>query len=168
LIKKGGEILFEIIGMIIGAILMLLGLAGCVLPILPGPLLSFSGLLLLALLNHFSPPLTSTLIIIMAILTLLAGIADYIIPLLGTKKYGTSKWGIWGAVLGMAVGIFFSPFGMLIGAFLGAIAMEWLVQKEKERALKAGWGVLIGTLWGTVLKLAVSGTMAYFYIRGLW
>jgi uncharacterized protein YqgC (DUF456 family) len=104
----------------------------------------------------------------MAILTLLAGIADYIIPLLGAKKYGTSKWGIWGAVLGMAIGIFLSPFGMLIGAFLGAIAIEWVVQKEKDRALKAGWGVLIGTLWGTVLKLAVSGTMAYYYIQGLW
>ena len=50
----------------------------------------------------------------------------------------------------------------------GAIAIEWVVQKEKDRALKAGWGVLIGTLWGTVLKLAVSGTMAYYYIQGLW
>jgi uncharacterized protein YqgC (DUF456 family) len=160
--------LLETIAIIIGSIFVLLGIAGCVLPILPGPVLSFLGLLLLALLKHFSPPLTPTLIIIMAILTVVVTIGDYLIPLWGAKRYGATKWGIWGSVIGMAIGIFFSPFGMLLGAFIGAVTVEWLVQKERGKALKAGWGVFIGSLAGTALKLGVSGMMAYYFIRGLW
>jgi uncharacterized protein YqgC (DUF456 family) len=160
--------LLETIGIIIGALLILLGLAGCVLPVLPGPPLSFVGLLLLALINHFLPPLTPTLIIVMAIITLAVTVAEYILPLVSAKRYGASKWGIWGSVLGMAIGIFFSPFGMLLGAFIGAVAVEWLVQKEKGRAIKAGWGVFIGSLVGTALKLGASGMMVYYFIRGLW
>jgi uncharacterized protein YqgC (DUF456 family) len=160
--------LFETIAIVIGSILVLLGIAGCVLPILPGPLLSFFGLLLLALLKQFSPPLAPPLIIVMAILTVVVTVGDYIIPLWGAKKYGTSKWGIWGSVIGMAIGIFFSPFGMLLGAFIGAVTVEWLVQKERSKALKAGWGVFIGSLAGIALKLGVSGMMAYYFVRGLW
>ena len=160
--------MLETIAIICGAILVFLGIAGCVLPILPGPVLSFLGLLLLALLKHFSPPLTPTLIIIMAILTVVVTIGDYLIPLWGAKRYGATKWGIWGSVIGMAIGIFFSPFGMLLGAFIGAVTVEWLVQKERGKALKAGWGVFIGSLAGTALKLGVSGMMAYYFIRGLW
>jgi uncharacterized protein YqgC (DUF456 family) len=160
--------LLETIAIIIGSIFVLLGIAGCVLPILPGPVLSFLGLLLLALLKHFSPPLTPTLIIIMAILTVVVTIGDYLIPLWGAKRYGATKWGIWGSVIGMAIGIFFSPFGMLLGAFIGAVIVEWLVQKERGKALKAGWGVFIGSLAGTALKLGVSGMIAYYFIRGLW
>ncbi len=160
--------MLETIGIILGAVLVVLGLAGCVLPILPGPVLSFLGLLLLALLKHFSPPLTPTLMMVMAILTVVVTIGDYFIPLWGAKRYGTSRWGIWGSVVGMAIGLLFSPFGMLLGAFIGAVAVEWLVQKEKGKAFKAGWGVIVGSLLGTVLKLGVSGMVTYYFIRGLW
>jgi uncharacterized protein YqgC (DUF456 family) len=160
--------LLETIAIVIGSIFVLLGLAGCVLPILPGPVLSFVGLFLLALINHFSPPLTPTLMIVMAILTVVVTIGDYIIPLWGAKRYGATKWGIWGSVAGMAIGLFFSPFGMLLGAVIGAVAVEWLVQKEKGKAFKAGWGVVVGSLLGAVLKLGVSGMMVYYFIRGLW
>ena len=160
--------MFETIAIIFGAVLVILGLAGCVLPILPGPVLSFLGLFLLALVKHFSPPITPTLIVVMAILTIVVTVGDYFIPLWGAKRYGTSKWGIWGSVAGMAIGLFFSPFGMLLGALIGAMAIEWLVQKEKGKALKAGWGVIVGSLLGAVLKLGVSGMMAYYFIRGLW
>jgi uncharacterized protein YqgC (DUF456 family) len=159
--------LSEIIVIIIGAILILLGLAGCILPVLPGPPLSFIGLLLVALINHFSPPLTPTLMIMMAIITLAVTVAEYILPLISAKRYGASKWGIWGSMAGMAIGIFFSPFGMFLGAFIGAVVMEWLVQKEKSRAIEAGWGVFIGSLAGTALKLGASGMMAYYFIRGI-
>ena len=160
--------MLETIAIILGAVLIFLGIAGCVLPLLPGPPLSFIGLLLLALVNHFSPPLTPTLIIVMAVITIGVTLGDYLIPLWGAKKYGTSKWGIWGSVAGMAIGFLFSPFGMLLGALIGAVAVEWLVQKEKEKALKAGWGVIMGSLIGTVLKLGVSAMTAYYFIRGLW
>ena len=160
--------MLETIAIITGAFLILLGLAGCILPVLPGPPLSFIGLFLLALVKHFSAPLTPTVIILMAVITLAVTIGDFVIPLWGARRYGASKWGIWGSVIGMAMGIFFSPFGMLLGAFIGAVAVEWLVQKEKGRAIKAGWGVFIGSLLGTVLKLGVSGMMAYYFVRGLW
>jgi hypothetical protein len=160
--------LLETIAIITGAFLILLGLAGCILPVLPGPPLSFIGLFLLALVKHFSAPLTPTVIILMAVITLAVTIGDYVIPLWGARRYGASKWGIWGSVLGMVIGIFFSPFGMLLGAFIGAVAVEWLVQKEKGRAIKAGWGVFIGSLVGTALKLGASGMMVYYFIRGLW
>jgi len=160
--------LLETIAIVIGSIFVLVGIAGCVLPILPGPVLIFLGLLVLALLKDFFPPLTPTLMIVMAILTVIVTIGDYMIPLWGAKKYGTSKWGIWGSVAGMAIGLLFSPFGMLIGAVIGAVAVEWLVQKEKGKAFKAGWGVIVGSLLGAVLKLGVSGMMVYYFIRGLW
>ena len=160
--------MLETIAIITGSVFVLLGIVGCVLPILPGPVLSFLGLFLLALLKQFSPPLTPTLITIMALLTLGVTVGDYVIPLWGAKRYGATKWGIWGSVIGMAIGIFFSPFGMLLGAFIGAVTVEWLVQKEKSKALKAGWGVFIGSLAGMALKLGVSGMVAYYFIRGLW
>jgi len=160
--------LLETIAIVIGSIFVLVGIAGCVLPILPGPVLIFLGLLVLALLKDFSSPLTPTLMIVMAILTVIVTIGDYMIPLWGAKKYGTSKWGIWGSVAGMAIGLLFSPFGMLLGAVIGAVAVEWLVQKEKGKAFKAGWGVIVGSLLGAVLKLGVSGMMVYYFIRGLW
>jgi len=160
--------MLEGITIVIGSILMLLGLAGSILPILPGPPLSFIGLFLLALLRHFSPPLTPALVIILAIVTILVIVMDYIIPLLGARRYGASKWGVWGSVLGMAIGIFWSPFGMLVGAFIGAVVVEWLVGKTKREALRAGWGVVVGTVFATILRLGVSGMMTYYFILALW
>ena len=93
--------MFYYIGLIIGAIFILLGLLGSVLPVLPGPPLSFIGLFLVALVRNFSPPLTPTLILIMLIIAIAVTVVDYFIPLIGAKKYGTSKWGIYGSVLGM-------------------------------------------------------------------
>ena len=160
--------MLEGITIAIGSILMLLGLAGSILPILPGPPLSFIGLFLVALLKHFSPPLTPTLVIILAVVTILVSVMDYIIPLLGAKRYGASKWGVWGSVLGMAIGIFWSPFGMLAGAFIGAVVFEWLVGKRKGEALRAGWGVVMGMLFTTILRLGLSGMMTYYFVLALW
>jgi uncharacterized protein YqgC (DUF456 family) len=160
--------MLEGITIVIASILMLLGLAGSILPVLPGPPLSFIGLFLLALLRHFSPPLTTTFVTILAIVTILVIVMDYIIPLLGAKRYGASKWEVWGSVLGMAIGIFWSPFAMLVGAFVGAVVVEWLVHKKKREALRAGWGVVMGTLFATILRLGVSGMMTYYFVRALW
>lgn len=160
--------MIEGIIIVVSSVLLLLGLAGSILPVLPGPPLSFVGLFLLALLKHFSPPLTPTLIITLAIVTILMIVMDYIIPLLGAKRYGASKWGVWGSLLGMTIGIFFSPFAILAGAFIGAVVAEWLVGKKKRDALRAGWGVVMGTILATVLRLGVSGMMIYYFIFALW
>jgi hypothetical protein len=144
--------MLDTVTIIICSILMLLGLAGSILPILPGPPLSFIVLFLLALLKHFSPPLTPTLVIILAIVTVLVIVMDYILPLLGAKRYGASKWGVWGSVLGMVIGIFLSPLAMLLGAFIGAVVAEWLAGKKEVEALRAGWGVMMGTLFATIVR----------------
>jgi hypothetical protein len=157
--------MLEGITIVIASILMLLGLIGSILPVLPGPPVSFIGLLLLALIKNFSPPLTPTFIIILAIVTILVIVMDYIIPLLGAKRYGASKWGVWGSVLGMLIGIFWSPFAMLMGAFVGAVLFEWLFGKKREEALRAGWGVVMGTLFATILRLGISGFMTFYFVR---
>ncbi len=155
------------IGLVIGSLLILLGLAGSVLPVLPGPTLSFIGLFLVALVRHFSPPLTPTLIIFMLIITMGVTVMDYFIPLIGAKKYGTSKWGIYGSIVGMIIGVFFSPLGMLLGALIGAVLVEWIVSRKEEQALKAGWGIFIGSIFGSILKLVVSGVMTYYFIMAM-
>ncbi len=160
--------MLEITVIIIGSILIFLGLAGSLLPILPGPPLSFIGLLLLALVRTFPSPLTPTLVIVMGLLTMAVVAADYIIPVWGAKRYGASKWGLWGSVAGMVIGILFSPWGMLLGGLVGAVVAEWLVYREAGQALKAGWGVIVGALLGTVLKLVLSAVMAYYFVRALF
>ena len=159
--------MLEIVAIVTGAILIFLGLLGSFLPVLPGPPLSFFGLLLPALVHRFSSPLTSTLMIVLALVAAAVTILDYAIPVLGAKRYGTSKWGVWGSVAGMIVGIFFSPFGMLLGAFVGAVVAEWLYRRQSNQALKAGWGVVVGSAVGTVLKLGVSGLMGYYFVLSL-
>lgn len=158
----------EIVVTFIGGIFVLLGLAGSILPLLPGPPLSFIGLFLLALVNRFSYPLTPTFIILMCLLTVAVVALDSIIPILGAKRFGSSKWGLWGSVAGMMVGIFFSPFGMLLGGLIGAVMTEWLVHREAGRALRAGWGAAVGSLLGTIFKFVISAVMAYYFIRALF
>ena len=154
---------------IIGVILLIFGLIGCIIPAVPGPPLSFSAILILALVQGFAEPLTSNMIILMAFITVVVTVLDYVVPAAGAKKYGASKWGIWGSVGGMILGIvFFPPLGIIIGAFLGAVAVEILGGKEIEHALRAGWGVFVGTLLGTILKLTASFYMTYLFINALF
>jgi len=150
-----------------GAILQLLGLAGCLLPVLAGPPLNFLGLLLLGLAlgwEVFSP----TIWLILAGVTVLTMILDYALPLSGARKYGSTKWGTWGAFLGMILGAFlFPPFGLIFGAFLGAVAGELLAGKKDREAIRAGWGVFVGYLISLLLKRVASGVMTFLFIKAL-
>ncbi|MBN2000729.1 DUF456 domain-containing protein [candidate division KSB1 bacterium] len=148
----------------IGFLVSLAGIIGCILPIIPGPPLSFLALLLLMAIKGWDV----NLLIVMGIITIAVTVMDYIVPAAGAKKYGASKAGVWGSVVGMLIGlVFFPPWGLFIGAFLGAVVGEMLVGKHGKNALKAGWGVFVGTLLAIVLKLAACVTMFYFYIEGL-
>lgn len=153
---------------IIGSILIILGFVGCIVPALPGPPLSFAAILMLAAYQGFVAPLSFKLIILMAMLTVVVTALDYVIPAAGAKKYGASKWGAWGSILGMIFGIlYFPPLGMIVGAFLGAVGIELLLGKSSKQAIKAGWGVFVGTLFGTVLKFMASGIMTYYFLKAL-
>ena len=145
----------------IGIILLLVGIVGCVLPVLPGQILAWASLLMLQLKSD--PPFTAKFIVLWAFITAGVTILDYIVPLWGTKKLGGSKYGIWGAAFGLLVGMFFPPIGLIIGPFAGAFIGEMIKGKDSNTALKSGLGSFIGFLTGTLLKLIVSFVMGYYF-----
>lgn len=147
----------------LGILFLILGLLGDVLPVLPGPPLSYLALLLLHFTSKYE--FTANFLIIWAIITILVVIIDYLIPVWGTKKFGGSKRGIWGSMIGLLIGLFiFPPIGIIFGPFVGAVIAEITGGKDNISALKAGLGSLIGFLLGIVLKLIVSGMIIWYFI----
>lgn len=150
-----------------GIIFIIVGLIGCILPIIPGPPLSFIGLLFL----HFTGfrDFTSNFLLLMGIVAIVVTIIDYIVPIWGTKKFGGSKAGVWGATLGLIVGIFFfPPIGIIIGPLAGAVIAEMIRGKEFNKSFRAGLGSLVGFLLGTGIKLIASGIMTYYFFKELF
>ena len=156
-----------IVLIILGFIVLILGLIGCIIPAIPGPPLNFFALILLEIATHGNAFTTNELIF-WGVLTVVVTALDYIIPVMGAKKYGATKAGVWGSILGMLIGlIFFPPFGMLVGTFLGAVGGELIAGKNSPDAIKSGWGVFIGTILGIGIKLAASGVMSFYFIKAL-
>ncbi len=151
---------------ILAGILVVTGVIGCFLPILPGPPLGFVGILLL----HFSSMghFTATLLITLGVVVLLVSLLDYLVPILGAKQFGGSKMGVIGCIVGLIAGIFiFPPIGIIVGPFLGAIAGELLNGDDLKKAIKSGFGSFLGYILGTGVKLAVCFVMVYFYVERL-
>lgn len=150
----------------LGIILMIAGIIGCVLPLLPGPPLNYLGLLLL----HFTVgfQFSTRFLVIWGIVTIVVYALDFIIPVWGTKKFGGSKRGVWGSVIGLVAGLFFfPPFGIIIGPFAGAVIGELTTGKDSKTALKSGFGSFVGFLAGTILKLVASGMMTWYFGKAL-
>ena len=153
---------------ILGLIVALIGFVGCILPVIPGPPVSYAALIILSLAKQWEP-FTITFLIIMGALMLAVSVVDYVFPAIGAKRYGASKAGVWFSIIGMLVGIFFiPPWGMFIGAFGGAIVGELLVGKGGKKALKAGWGVFLGNMVSIGFKLAYSGVVIFFYVKEMF
>jgi uncharacterized protein YqgC (DUF456 family) len=152
---------------VIVLILAIAGMVGCILPVVPGPILSFAALLLLSWIKNWQI-FSQTFLIVMGILTALLLILDYVAPALGAKKYGASGYGLWGSAIGMIIGIFFiPPWGMIVGAFVGALVGELASGKSGRKALRAGWGILIGNILGIGLKLAFTAVVLFYYIKAM-
>ncbi len=150
----------------LGIILLITGILGCVLPVIPGPPLNYLGLLLLHLTERYQ--FSTKFMVIWAIVTGVVYALDYVIPVWGTKKFGGSKRGVWGSIIGLVVGLFFfPPFGIIIGPFAGAVIGELSVGKDSGAALKSGFGSFIGFLLGTLLKLIASGMMTWYFFKEL-
>jgi uncharacterized protein len=149
--------------LILGIILMILGIIGCLVPVLPGPPFSFLGLIFLHLtrFGQFSNPVLITLGAIAVVVTLL----DYVVPIWGTKKFGGSKYGTRGATVGLFVGIFLGPLGLILGPLIGAFIGEMIFRDDIGYAFKAGFGSLLGFLTGIGLKLAASLIMTFYFIK---
>lgn len=156
----------DIFLIVLGSVFIISGILGCVLPIIPGPPLSYIGLLLL----HFTRgyQFSSKFLIIWAIITVVVYALDYLIPAWGTKKFGGSRRGVWGSIIGLVIGLFFfPPFGIIIGPFIGAVVGELTAGQESKAALKSGFGSFIGFLLGTLLKLITSGMMTWYFVKEL-
>lgn len=154
----------DIVLIIIGLLCMLIGVAGCFLPIIPGPPISYLGLLFLEWTDK--SPFDSNTLWLWAFITLAVTALDYIIPIYGTKKFGGTQRGVWGSTIGLIVGIvFFPPFGIIIGPFLGAFLGEMSTGKSSNRmAFRSAFGSFVGFLFGTLIKLVASGWMAWLFI----
>lgn len=152
---------------ILAVICGLAGIVGCVLPVIPGPPLSWVGLLLVYLSD--SSQTSTTTLVVWLVVSVIVTILDYIVPAYFTRVTGGSKSSSRGSLIGMLVGIiFFPPWGMLAGAFLGAMLSEIFFEgKEAAKSLKPAFGSLIGFLFGTGFKLIASITIMVYIIKGL-
>jgi len=155
---------------ILGMLLVLIGFAGSILPIIPGPPISWVGYLLLNWTRYVEDRAESydTTLWILLFFVILVTILDYVVPVIGTKKFGGSKRGVWGATIGVVVGLFFGPPGIILGPFLGAYIGEISTGKREREALRAAWGSFVGFLTGVGMKLMVCGGILFFYIRYLF
>lgn len=150
-----------------GFILILVGIIGAFLPILPGPIASWAGLLLLYLTKTI--PQDWRFLGVTLAIAIIIFLIDYIIPALGTKKFGGSKYGIYGTTIGLIVGLFFGPFGIILGPFLGALIGELMYDSaDSKRAMRAAMGSFIGFLFSTGLKFILSIVYAGLFISKFW
>ena len=146
---------------IIGALCVIIGFLGSVLPVLPGVPVSLVGLILI----HFTDQVefTGTQLGMFVLLTVATFVADYFLPIWFTKKFGGTKWGVWGSTLGLVAGLFFGPIGIIAGPMIGAFAGEMISNKDTKLALKAGVGSFIGFICNTGFNLIVSGYFLYVF-----
>lgn len=154
--------------LIIAAILCgLVGIIGSVVPVLPGPALSFVGLICASLTDDST--ISAAKLWTWGIITLIICILDYILPGYFSKMFGGSKAGITGATIGVFIGLFMGPMGIILGPFVGAVAGEMFNQSRPlSEAIKVGFGSLISFIVGTGLKLIVTGMMMYYIWKDLF
>lgn len=152
----------DVVLIVLALLLLVGGILGCILPLLPGPPLAYVGILLLHLTECVDFSTSQLLVWLVAVIVL--QVIDYITPLLGSKYSGGSEYGNRGSLAGTLLGLFFLPWGIIIGPFLGAITGEVLGGRNLPQALKAGFGTLIGFVLGTLLKVIAC---FYFLFQGV-
>jgi len=161
---------------ILGAICILVGVIGSILPGLPGPPLSYLGLLLI----HWTrfAQFSFRMLAVWAIIVLIVAVLDYVVPIWGTKQFGGTRAGVRGSTIGLVVGVILLPMmgivlgpfgllGILGGPFIGAWIGEKYAGQDSKKALRAAIGSFIGFLAGTFMKLVVSLILAFFFFRAL-
>ena len=152
---------------VVALLLGITGIVGSVLPALPGPPLSWVGLLLVYLwgggTNGAGEPMTLTFLLVWLAVTIGITILDYIVPAYFTKLTGGSKAGGWGAVIGLFAGLLAPPVGMILGSLLGAFIAELVVaRKDTATSLKSALGAFLGFLFGTGAKLLAAALMLFY------
>lgn len=149
-------------------LLGVLGIIGSVVPALPGPPLSWIGLLFMYIwggTNGAGDPMSSKFLLVWLGVTILVTVLDYVVPAWFTKVTGGSKYAGWGAIIGLFVGMLIPPVGIILGAVLGAFLAELLIAgKGAVASIKSAAGAFVGFLFGTGIKLIASGLMMYYII----
>jgi uncharacterized protein len=156
----------DIIWITAGAFFILFGFIGSFLPVIPGPPLSYIGLLFMQLTSN--PPFDTSFLIIWALVVTVIFILDNLIPIYGTKKFGGSPLGMLGCIAGLIFGIiFFPPVGVIIGPIAGAFAGEIIAGKKSNKAFRAAFGAFAGYLFSTLLKITICAILAYYFVVNL-
>jgi hypothetical protein len=156
----------DIIILIFGGLLILLGLAGSFLPIIPGPICSWLGLLVLHLTN--SVPSNTTFLTFTFIIALVIFSLDALLPVWGTKKLGGSRMGAIGSGTGLLIGLFFGPIGLVFGPFVGALTGELTQNSDLKKAVRAAFGSLMGFLAGTMIKFTLAVVYLVLFFKIFW
>ncbi|WP_029890463.1 DUF456 domain-containing protein [Polycyclovorans algicola] len=153
----------EILLWLLVAVLVLVGLAGVILPVLPGVPILFAGLWLAALVDDYLRVGSWTLILL-GVMTVFAVAVDFLASVFGAQRVGASPEAIWGALIGSVIGIFFGLPGLLLGPFIGAVGGELIARGGPARATEVGLATWVGLIVGTLVKLAVSLAMLFIFI----
>jgi len=143
---------------ILCAALILVGLAGTVLPVLPGTILVWGGIVLGAWIDDFTR-VSMTTVVVVSVLAVLAWGLDYVAGLMGAKKAGASKQALIGAAAGTVLGLFMGLIGVLFMPLVGAALGEYLAQKDQTRAMKVGVSTWIGIMVGLIAKVVLAFIM---------
>ncbi|TGE35547.1 DUF456 domain-containing protein [Desulfosporosinus fructosivorans] len=156
----------ETTALILAIILFIAGLLGTILPILPGAILIYGGMLLYGFMTEFAS-LDVNFFLLQALVLALIFSVDFLASAVGTQRFNGSKQAATGAIIGTILGLLFlGPLGLLIGPFLGAVGAELLRGVKIKQAMLVGFGTLVGILGGTVLKLCAGVLMiVYFFMR---
>lgn len=150
-------------------VLGIIGIVGSIAPGLPGPPLSWLGMLIIYIWgsgsNAAGEPMSTTFLLIWLGVVIIISILDYLVPGYFTKLTGGSKYGSWGAIAGLFIGMIYPPVGMIFGSLLGAFVAEFLFAgKDAGASLKSAFGAFMGFLAGTGIKLICSGVMLFYII----
>lgn len=158
------DVLLDVLALLMGIV----GLLGCFLPVLPGPPLSYAGLVLLYFWGNDPDVMSAVGMWVWLFVVVAVTVLDYLIPAYYTRKTGGSKSASRASLVGMLVGIpFLPPLGMILGSFLGAyLAERFLEQKSSDDSFRAAWGTFVGFLLGTGAKLIISIFLLYYIISG--
>jgi uncharacterized protein YqgC (DUF456 family) len=153
--------------LVLGVLCLLAGLAGVLLPAVPGALLLWGGVWLVAWAGHFervgAPTLVATGLLAALILA-----ADWAATALGAKAFGASRWAVLGSSLGLLVGLFLGPVGLVLGPVVGATALEFWKDPDLEQALRSGLGTFVGFIIGSVVKVVLAFLLLGALVIGLF
>lgn len=152
---------------IIAVICGIVGLLGAILPVLPGTLLSYAGLLCLYFTSDSD--ISVTMLVLWGIVSTIVIVMDYFLPGYFSKKFGGTKAGSIGATVGVLIGVFLGPIGIILGPFAGAVIGELIANKLTFReALQVGFGSMLSFLVGTFFKLVAGGLMLFYIIKDIF